>query len=134
MAYTYKKTKRTITIGADPGEKFLLAMAHEGKVSTEMLCEFIMRNSTIAEQDVRILMRSLAEVINENVEMGRGVNLQDLGVFSPNLKTKGVTSVDDVSADNIQQVVVNFRPAVRFREEMDNAPVRETSKFDLKHE
>lgn len=134
MAYTYKKTKRTITMGADLGEKFLLAMAHEGKVSTEMLCEFIMRNSTIAEQDVRILMRSLAEVINENVEMGRGVNLQDLGVFSPNLKTKGVTSVDDVSADNIQQVVVNFRPAVRFREEMDNAPVRETSKFDLKHE
>lgn len=39
-----------------------------------------------------------------------------------------------MSADNIQQVVVNFRPAVRFREEMDNAPVRETSKFDLKHE
>lgn len=47
MAYTYKKTKRTIIMGADPGEKFLLAMAHEGKVSTEMLCEFIIDRKSV---------------------------------------------------------------------------------------
>lgn len=46
MAYIYKKVKKNILFGKNPGEKFLLAMATEGKVDTEMLCEFIMRNST----------------------------------------------------------------------------------------
>ena len=88
MAYVYKKVKKSILFGKNPGEKFLLAMATEGKVDTEMLCEFIMRNSTISEQDVKILMRSLTEVISENIEMGRGVNLEELGVFSPNFMKK----------------------------------------------
>lgn len=134
MAYVYKKVKKNILFGKNPGEKFLLAMATEGKVDTEMLCEFIMRNSTISEQDVKILMRSLTEVISENIEMGRGVNLEELGVFSPNFKTKGEYDLEKVSVDNIQQVVVNFRPAAKFRKEMDNAPVKETSRFNLKHE
>lgn len=121
-------------MGKNPGEKYLLAMAPEGKVDTDMLCDFIMKNSTISEQDVKILMRSLAEVINENIEMGRGVNFEDLGVFSPNFKTKGVSDLENVSAENIQQVVVNFRPATKFRKEMENAPVKESTRFNLKHE
>jgi predicted histone-like DNA-binding protein len=108
-------------------------MASEGKIDTEQLCKYIEKNSSISEQDIKILMRALAEVISENVEMGRGVNLEELGVFSPNLRTKGEREFEKVSADNIEKVVVNFRPASSFRKEMDNAPVKESTKYKLKH-
>lgn len=79
------------------------------------------------------MLRALADVIDENMEIGRGVNFEGLGVFLPNLRTKGSETAEDVNADNILKVVVNFRPATEFRKEMDDAKVEETKKFDLKH-
>jgi hypothetical protein len=40
---------------------------------------------------------------------------------------------EKVGADNIEKVVVNFRPASSFRKEMDNAEVKESTKYKLKH-
>lgn len=84
--------------------------------------------------EVEFVLSVLQDVVIENLQLGRGVNLEELGVFSPNFKTKGEYDLEKVSADNIQQVVVNFRPDAKFRKEMDNAPVKETSRFNLKHE
>lgn len=134
MSYKFRKTKKKITVGKNPGEKYVLAVASEGKIDTEMLCKYIGRNSSISEQDIKILMRALADVISENIEIGRGVNLEDLGVFSPNFRSKGSDTVEEVSVNNIEQVVINFRPATRFRKEMENAPVEEATKYNLKHE
>lgn len=132
--YRYKKTKKKINVGSKKGDRYVLAMATEGKIKSDELCEFIKRNSSISEQDIKILMRTLAEIVNENIEIGRGVNLEELGVFLPNIKSKGVDTVDEVTADNIEQVVVNFRPSTKFRHDMENAKLREATKYNLKHE
>ena len=67
------------------------------------------------------------------MSLGMGVNLKDLGVFTPNFRTKGSASAEEVGVENIEKVVINFRPSTKLREEIDNAPVKETRKFDLKH-
>ena len=103
------------------------------KIPGKELKEFIRRNSTLSEQDVNLLYHSFAEVIEENMSLGMGVNLKDLGVFTPNFRTKGSASAEEVGVENIEKVVINFRPATKLREEIDNAPVKETRKFDLKH-
>lgn len=133
MAYKYKKTKRLVTMGTNPGEKHLAAIAQEGKIKTDGLTEFIEENSSISKEDITILFEALAVVIEENITIGRGVNFAKLGVFSPNFRTSGELSADEVTADNIKQVVVNFRPAVEFRNEIEAAKVSETNQFDLKH-
>ena len=134
MSYLYKKTKKKITLGSKQGERYVLAMAPQNKVTSDEVCQYIEKNSSIAEQDIKILMRALADVINENIEIGRGVNLKDLGVFLPNFKSSGSDTVEEVTAQNIEQVVVNFRPSSKFKQEMDNASVKETSMYKLKHE
>lgn len=134
MSYLYKKTKKKITLGSKQGERYVLDMAPQNKVTSDEVCQYIEKNSSIAEQDIKILMRALADVINENIEIGRGVNLKDLGVFSPNFKSSGSDTVEEVTAQNIEQVVVNFRPSSKFKQEMDNASVKETSMYKLKHE
>ncbi len=120
-------------MGNNPGEKYLAAIAPEGKVDNETLIKFIEENSSISQADITILFDALAEVITENITIGRGVNFENLGIFSPNLRTKGSLNEEEVTADNIQQVVVNFRPSSKFRKEMDNEKVSETKKFNLKH-
>ena len=133
MAFLYRKTKKKINVGSKKGERYVLAMAPQNKISSDEVCEYIEKNSSIAEQDIKILMRALADVINDNIEIGRGVNLKDLGVFSPNFKSSGSDTAEEVGAKNIEKVVVNFRPAAKFKAEMDNAPVKETTIYKLKH-
>ncbi len=134
MPYVYKKIKRVINMGNNPGEKYLAAIANQGRITTDQLMAYVQSASSISEQDITLLFRSLAKIIKENVEMGRGVNLQDLGVFLPDFKTKGERSIDDVSADNIKKVTVGFRPAAKFRDEIKKAGIEETDKFRLKRE
>ena len=112
---------------------FVIATANQGRVTDAELKAFIQSNSTLSEQDVNLLYHSLAEVIEENLSLGMGVNLKDLGVFTPNFRTKGSASAEEVGVENIEKVVINFRPSTKLREEIDNAPVKETRKFDLKH-
>lgn len=133
MAFVYKKKKMNVVTGSNPGEKFVIATANQGRVTDAELKAFIQSNSTLSEQDVNLLYHSLAEVIEENLSLGMGVNLKDLGVFTPNFRTKGSASAEEVGVENIEKVVINFRPATKLREEIDNAPVKETRKFDLKH-
>lgn len=132
--YVYKKMKRIITVGNNPGEKYIAAIANQGTMSSDELLEFIANDTSMSRSDTILLMRSLAEIIEENILAGRGVNFKNLGVFTPNLRTKGSQTIEEVSADNIQQVVVNFRPAVPFRDKMKRAKVEESTKFNLKHE
>ncbi len=133
MAYKYKKVKRTITLGANPGEKYLAAMAVEGKLKNEDLIEYIEQNSSISKADITILFEALATVIEENLNAGRGVNFASLGTFSPNLKTSGEATADEVTADNIEKVTVNFRPSSELKKAMEDAPVKETTRFKLTH-
>lgn len=113
---------------------YYLRLARRQRLDFEKMCQLISERTTLNAYEVEFVLSVLQDVAIENLQLGRGVNLEELGVFSPNFKTKGEYDLEKVSADNIQQVVVNFRPAAKFRKEMDNAPVKKTSRFNLKHE
>lgn len=134
MAYRFKKVKKTITLGANPGRKYVAAMAVDGRVTTDQLFEFVERDTSIDHADIEIMFGALSDAVEENVEMGRGVNVKTLGVFSPNFRAKGEVDKDSVSASNVEKIVVNFRPAREFQQQMKETPVEETTKFNLKHE
>lgn len=134
MSYKFKKTKRRIAVGKNPGEKYVATIAIEGKVNKKQIMEFIEHDSSIAAPDIEILIGALSTAVSENSELSRAINLKELGVFSPNLRTTGEDVKANVSATNIDDVVVNFRPASEFRRDMDQAPVSETTRYKIKHE
>lgn len=126
--------KKNLYSHGDKEIKYYLTLARRQRLDFEKMCQLISERTTLNAYEVEFVLSVLQDVAIENLRLGRGVNLEELGVFSPNFKTKGEYDLEKVSADNIQQVVVNFRPAAKFRKEMDNAPVKETSRFNLKHE
>ncbi len=126
--------KKNLYSHGDKEIKYYLTLARRQRLDFEKKCQLISERTTLNAYEVEFVLSVLQDVAIENLQLGRGVNLEELGVFSPNFKTKGEYDLEKVSADNIQQVVVNFRPVTKFRKEMDNAPVKETSRFNLKHE
>ncbi len=133
MAYEYRKVKRKISLGKDPGEKYLAAMSVAGKKTNADLIEHIERNSSIAKEDITILFRDLAAVVEEAVSSGQGVKLDALGTFSPNIRTKSELKAEDITTDNIQKVVINFRPSAELRKAMDKAAVKESTQNKIQH-
>ncbi len=133
MAYEYKKVKRTITLGRNPGEKYLATMAIEGSKKNADLIKHIERNTSIAKEDITILFRDLAVVLEETISSGQGVKLDGLGTFSPNFRTKSSQTADEVTVANIEKVVVNFRPSAELSKAMKKAEVRESTQSKLKH-
>ncbi len=133
MAYTYDKKKRTITLGRNPGEKYLATMALQGRTTAEDLVKHIERNSSIAREDIKILLRDLGVVLEETISSGQGVSLEGLGTFLPNFKTKSAATVDEVTVENIRKVTVNFRPSPEFRKEMEDAELKESRQNKVKH-
>lgn len=133
MAYKYDKKKRTITVGSNPGEKYVATMALQGRKAAGDLAKHIERNSSIAREDITVLMRDLAVVLEETISSGQGVSLDGLGTFLPNLKTKSAATADGVTAENISKVTVNFRPSVEFRNEMKETEVSESRQNKIIH-
>ncbi len=134
MAYRYKKTRKKISFGANPGVRYVAAMAVDGRVKTDQLFEFVERDTSIDHADIEMMFGALSDAIEENVEMGRGVNIKTLGTFSPNLRVTGEADKDNVSINNVKKIVVNFRPAKEFQQQMKETPAEKTTKFNLKHE
>ena len=87
---------------------YYLRLARRQRLDFEKMCQLISEHTTLNMYEVEFVLSVLQDVAIENLQLGRGI---ELGVFSPNFKTKGVYDLEKVSADNIQQVVVNFRPA-----------------------
>lgn len=133
MAYRFKKAKKNVAVGKDPGEYYVVQIANEGTVTKEQVLEFIAKDGTTSASDMEIMFGAFVDAITENVNMGRGVKLGSLGTILPDLKTRTSATAEEVTADNIQKVVVNLRVNPDFRREMNDTKVKEATKYELKH-
>jgi predicted histone-like DNA-binding protein len=133
MSYRYKKIKKTVTVGKNPGDYYVVQVANEGTVTKEQVLEFIAKDGTTSASDMEIMFGAFVDAITENVNMGRGVKLGSIGTILPDLKTRTSATAEEVTADNIQKVVVNLRVNPDFRREMNDTKVKEATKYELKH-
>ncbi len=133
MGYRYKKVLKKISVGKDPGDYYVVQIANEGTVTKEQVLKFIAKDGTTSASDMEIMFGALADAIEENVNMGRGVKLGSLGTILPDIKTHTSATAEEVTSANIQKVSVNFLVNPDFRREMTKAKVSETTKLKLKH-
>lgn len=68
-----KKKKTNVRLGKNKGEKNIVATSNQGGVTDAELKEFIQRDSTLSGQDISSLYRSLATIIEENINLGNVV-------------------------------------------------------------
>lgn len=93
----------------------------DSTVRMDQLCEMICARSTVSSADVKAVLDSFVWAIGLSLENGQHVELEELGHFSPSLRTRP-------SADGKKMVVmadsVNFRCSEKLKESLRYAELK----------
>ena len=102
MSIAYVKVKRTINVGASPGEKFLARIVREQPVELDLIAEQIAGASTMSKADGR--------AIEVQTIFACGARLLAYSALSPSLRAKAVATVDEVTVNSIRGLYIIARP------------------------
>ncbi|WP_293710483.1 HU family DNA-binding protein [uncultured Parabacteroides sp.] len=103
----------------------------QGTYNLEKVCKLISERSAVSSAEVKSVLDSFAWVIELALEDGCHVELDDLGYFSPSLKT--VPSKKDGTKNTVYVDGINYRCSTSLREKLrgiDLTYVKEKKKPD----
>lgn len=114
----YNVVKRNISTGFNPGEKYLAVIDRSGIMTQEQLADRIAEMSSLAYNDVLSALAALQMVISDATMSGVTVQLDQLGNFTPFLKSKAMETEEEANSESIQRLRINFYPNVRFKNKL----------------
>lgn len=89
--------------------------------------------SSLTLGDIKSVLTNFVEVMRTALYNGQSVNIQDFGVFSLSVRTKGVETEEDCTAKNILAVKINFRASSNVRPNLTSTRAGEKLEFiDIK--
>ena len=117
----YNIVQRAISVGLNPGDKYICVINRNGVMSQEQLADRIAEMSSLAYNDVLSALAALQMVIADATMNGITVQLKQLGNFTPFLNSKAVETENEANAQSIKRLRVNFYPNVRFKNKLKSA-------------
>jgi len=91
--------------------KFYAQVVSQGEVTLDQIAAYIAQMSTVSKTDVYAVLMGLTEVIPQQLEDGRIVRLGNLGSFSVSLSSLPSDTIEAVTAANVEQLKLSFRPS-----------------------
>jgi predicted histone-like DNA-binding protein len=82
----------------------------DGTVDIDRLSVLVGDGSTVRQNDIYAVIIGLVNVIQGELSEGRSVNLGKLGTFSIGVSSNGSDTEEEVTASNIKNAKVNYRP------------------------
>jgi predicted histone-like DNA-binding protein len=119
----FKKKKRKITTGLNPGDKFVAQPERGDKVSTEQLAEMLVTASTVSKGD---MLNTLDSVITQMIyllQFGHSIKLRGFGTFYVKTKVRAVNTLEEVTADTVERITIGFLPDVEAKDRMKKSPI-----------
>lgn len=111
MAVKYKVIERGQPGVAGGGEKKYYANSvTNGELTLEKITKRIEQNSTVSGADIRAVLYSLVQVMQDGLEDGAIVRLGDLGSLRLSISSAGESSEDDVTVNSIKGSKCIFTP------------------------
>ena len=111
MSIGYVIQKKRIAVGATPGVKFLARIFREKFVSQEKIAKDISDQSSMGIGDVYNVVQCFKEELIKNLSEGKGVKLKLFGTFSIGIKAKAMETMEEVKANTIENIYINFLPS-----------------------
>ena len=102
-------------------KKFYAQVVYGDEVTIDDLSKEIEKFCSLSEPDVRAVILALENVIQTKLSEGRIVRLERLGSLYPAISSQGEEKAEDVDANSIKSVSVNYRPGVRILAAMNDA-------------
>lgn len=120
----FTRTKKNITVGPEPGEKFVAQIKHGQPLTLDRLAIMVAEQSAMTAGDVYNVLMQANTIMGWTLQDGRPVDLGEFGKFYPKFKAKAMGEYHEVTADTISNITVRFMPGKRLKDIMKRAKVR----------
>lgn len=115
MAIKYRVIERGNPGDATKPKKFYAQAVADGDTSLKELAKRASQISTVSYTDTLAVITALMEVIPDVLADGKTVRLGELGSLYISNKSDGSDTAEKVTASNIKQAKVDFRPGTDFK-------------------
>lgn len=132
--YYWNKAPITAQVGKKSKTKGYVARIHvPGTTSQKQIIKRLAYAMSIEEADAELFVDEFANQLAEALTSGQNVKLEGFGTFTLSATTKSAASADEVTADNIQRLNVNFRPATEFQKQLSKVKMGYAKDVKIKH-
>ena len=118
MALRFKIAKRKLNLGKRKGKTVYFAIQDEHPRTTWPQVERrIIQSTGISRADLRAAVIALHDIVEDELQAGRAVDLADLGSIKALAQGKMMDKFEEVNAETIRPAHVRFYPKMRLRSE-----------------
>lgn len=118
MAIKYVKVKRTITVGKNPGDKYLARLFRGQDVRIDQIASDIAGSTTVSYPDVLACLKAMEIHVSKYVLAGQAVKFGLLGSFIPAISAKAVDTPEAVTLETIRYTRCRFYPSAIFMQSL----------------
>lgn len=124
MSIQYRLTPMRDNISRTPKQGFYAQVVTKGTIDTRELCKVISEKCSLNVADMKAAIEALAQAIEDKLQDGYNVSIDELGTFSVSAESRTVSDSEDIRGQSVRVKNINFRPSVRLKTTM------KTSKFE----
>ena len=101
-------------------EVYHLVLPGRSRLGFEKMCDLISERTTLNTYEVEFVLSVLQEVVIENLEIGRGIELGRLGCLEPSLNTTAVENKKDINLNTIKKTRLIYKPSKSIKAALKN--------------
>ena len=130
MALEYVVTKRVFGFDDSKTEKYVAKSVRSGETSFSKTCAKVSRLCGVHRKIVDLVVSGLVDIMAEDIDDGKSVQLGEFGIFRPTIKAKSEDSADKVTASNIIRKRIVFTPGKIFQRTLGEMSVTRSVPVD----
>lgn len=123
MPLEYVVTKRIFGFDDTKKEKYVAKSVGSGRVNFEKMCARVSRICGIHRKTVDLVVSGLVDMMADDIDDGKTVQLGEFGLFRPTIRTKSAETAEEVTASNIVTKRIIFRPGKIFQRTLTDMSV-----------
>jgi predicted histone-like DNA-binding protein len=118
MSVLYKAVKKSNPQNKDAAAKYYAEHVLRGSISFEEFLDAVCEDTTLNRDEARMAFNKGFKTIIKYSKMGMAVHLESLGHTRTTVRSKGVDTPEEVTADTITDIVPHFVFSEEFRSEL----------------
>jgi predicted histone-like DNA-binding protein len=121
MSLLYRVIPRKNPQKPDEPAKYHTQASSRGKITIEELLDAVCEGTTLNRDEARMAVNRIFKKAGDFIDMGFNVHLGDLGYIHVSLKSKGVDTPEEVTANHVTDIVPRFVFGKKLRDSIKNA-------------
>ena len=94
------------------------------RLDFDKMCKLISERTTLNDYEVEFVLSVLQEVVIENLEIGRGIELGRLDCLEPSMHATAVEDLKDINLKTIKKAHIIYKPSVEIKKTLKNLKYR----------